>query len=174
MSILLQKCDLMNFFVLMFVLDKFHFLDRQGAGKKRINILSIWKQASKQEDVLFPFSNDENVKSRQHACFLISYVSFLHSLTKIKVKGLAFLKLINFQKTQFRPIRFIMAPWCTGFQLGLVLEICKCGYCLSSAPHLKSLDAVLFRTSNSVGARSDVLTFGRWQALPPPVVTQSQ
>ena len=30
-----RKCDLMNFFVLMFVLDKFHFLDRQGAGKKK-------------------------------------------------------------------------------------------------------------------------------------------
>ena len=72
----------------MFVLGKFHFVDRQGSKqwrKKRINVLSIWKQASKQEDVLFPFSNDENVKSRQHACFLISYVSFLHSLTKIKV-----------------------------------------------------------------------------------------
>ena len=127
MFILLQKCDLMNFFVLMFVLDKFHFLDRQGAGKKRINVLSIWKQASKQEDVLFPFSNDENVKSRQHACFLISYVSFLHSLTKIKVKGLKFLKLIDLTKNsiglKFRPISFIPAFWCTGFKLGLVLEL---------------------------------------------------
>lgn len=104
----------------MFVLDKFHFLDRQGAGKKRINVLSIWKQASKQEDVLFPFSNDENVKSRQHACFLISYVYFLHSLTKIKVKGLTNISQINkFSKNsiglKFRPISFIPALWCTDF-----------------------------------------------------------
>ena len=119
MFILLQKCDLMNFFVLMFVLDKFHFLDRQGAGKKRINVLSIWKQASKQEDVLFPFSNDENVKSRQHACFLISYVSFLHSLTKIKVLRPNISQINKFSKNsiglKFRPISFIPAFWCTGF-----------------------------------------------------------